>query len=69
MHSRTRVRAITLTIALTLAMIVINLQADIAAPVFSAETPVLPARAAGDEGAGPASYPADLRISWQLCPC
>ena len=69
MTTGTVVRTITLTIAVTLAAIAVNLQADIAPPLFSAETAVVAESATDDLAAGTGSYPAELPINWQLCPC
>ena len=69
MSTTTFVRAITLAIAVALAAIAVNLQADIAPPLFSAEAAVVAESATDDAAAGTGSYPAELAINWQLCPC
>ena len=69
MSTRTVVRAITLTIAVALTVIAINLQAYIAPPVLSAETATIVERAAVEEDADALSYPIELLVNPQLCPC
>jgi len=69
MTTTTVARTIALTIAVALAAIAVNLQADIAPPLFSADTTVAAQWSAGDQGAGAASSSAELPINWQLCPC
>jgi len=69
MTTTTVVRTIALTIAVALAAITVNLQADIAPPLFSAEATVVAESAIDGLAAGTGSYPAELAINWQLCPC
>jgi len=69
MSTRTAVRAITLTIAVALTVIAINLQADIASPVFPPDTVMDMQATEVGKDAEFAVYPPEPSINWQLCPC
>ena len=65
MNIMTFVRAITLTIAAALTVIAINLQAYVAPPVSSPETPTVVGHTEGDQEA----YPIGIPVNSLLCPC
>jgi hypothetical protein len=69
MSTTTVVRAISLTIAVALAVVAINLEAYIAPHVLSAETATIAAPAVFEEAAEAASYPIELPVNPHLCPC
>jgi hypothetical protein len=68
MSTTTVVRAITLTIAVALTVVAINLEAYIAPPVLPVEVTVAPP-AAFEEDAEAAAYPIELPVDPQRCPC
>ena len=68
MNTTTVVRAITLTIAVALTVVAINLEAYIAPPVLPVEVTVA-APVVFEEDAEAAAYPIELPVNPQLCPC
>jgi hypothetical protein len=69
MSTTTVVRAITLTIAVALTVVAINLEAYVVPPVLAVETATVAASAAFEEEAEAAAYPIELPVNPQLCPC
>ena len=65
MNIRTFVRAITLTIAVALTVIAINLQAYVAPPVLSPDALTVVGHAEVDQEA----YPVAIPVNSLLCPC
>jgi hypothetical protein len=69
MSTKTMVRAIALTMAVALAVVAINLEACIAPPVLSAETGTIAVPGSLEEDVEAASYPIELPVNPQRCPC
>ena len=69
MRTETVLRAITLTIAVVLALIAINLQAYVVPPLLSADSAGVAERRGDDEGAEPGPYLIELSFYSQFCPC